>query len=256
MRCLALALAAATAALVPYQTPTDDSPVELDHVFLMVTPGAPERAALEKLGFRIAPAINRHAGQGTASATIEFVNGFFEMTWPDSSVPVAEGKEYLRDRWRQRMEWRTRGRSPVSIGLRRRSATNDSLPFPTYPITAPWLPPGSAIQRLTPLTDSLGAALFVGPRALVIPPDSNIAALIRGGEGAWPLRHPNGCRRITGCRVIAPPRALNQSTRMLDRWNVVQFLPGDEWCVELILDRGRKGKRSDLRPELPLIVRY
>ena len=71
---LALALAL-VAALVPPRVPTPDAPVELDHFSLWVSPGAPERAAFEKLGFRIAPAINRHEGQGTASCTIEFWNG-------------------------------------------------------------------------------------------------------------------------------------------------------------------------------------
>lgn len=244
------------AALIPRQVPTADSPVELDHVILWTAPGAPERAALERLGFRIAPNVNRHDGQGSASATVEFVNGFFEMIWPDSSVPVEPGREILRTKFRQRMEWRSTRFSPVGVNLRRTSATSDSLPFPTYPLTSAWLPPGSAILRLTPLSDSLGASLAVGPRALLTPPDSNIAWLIRRDPRAEPLRHPNGTRTITGLRVIAPPRGLNDATAMLDRWNVARFERGEEWLVEMTLDRGRRGKRADLRPTLPLIVRY
>lgn len=255
MKPLALALAL-VAALVPPRVPTPDSPVELDHFSLWVSPGAPERAAFEKLGFRIAPAINRHEGQGTASCTIEFWNGFIELMWPDSSVPVEPGREVLRERFRRRMEWRTTGYSPLMLNLRRRSATTDSLPFATWPISAPWLPPGAAILRMTPLTDSLGASLSVSPRELQVPPDSNLAWLIRRDPRAEPLRHPNGCRKITGLRVIAPDRGLNEATAKLDRWNVVGFERGAEWCVELTLDRARRGKVADLRPTLPLVVKY
>jgi hypothetical protein len=42
------------------------APFTLSHAWIVVAPGAPERAALEKAGFRIAPTVNRHDGQGTA----------------------------------------------------------------------------------------------------------------------------------------------------------------------------------------------
>jgi len=253
---VALAPAAAVPAPSPAMAPAPGSPLQADHVTLWVTPGAPERVALERLGFRIAPFINRHDGQGTASATVEFVNGFLELAWPDSSVPVEPGREFLRDRFRARTEWRTTGRSPVGLVMRRTAAAPDSLPFPTYPLTAPWMPPGSAMLRLTPLTDSLGASLFVSPHELVTPPDSVRAWLARKDPRAEPMRHPNGAREITEIRIVAPARGLNRVTVMLHRWDVVEFDGGKDWLVELTLDRGRSGKRADLRPGLPLVVRY
>ena len=47
-----------------------DSPLVLDHAWVVVAPGAPERVKLEQAGFIIAPAVNRHDGQGTASVTL------------------------------------------------------------------------------------------------------------------------------------------------------------------------------------------
>src|SRR5689334_12164100 len=84
-------LIAATAA----QGQSQSSPkfLEFDHVWIAVPPGAPERAALEKAGFRIAPEINRHEGQGTASATVEFDNAFLELIWADPAVHVDAGRE-------------------------------------------------------------------------------------------------------------------------------------------------------------------
>src|SRR4051812_20927929 len=64
-------------------------PLQLSHAWIVVKTGAPERKALEAAGFRIAPAVNRHNGQGTASVTVELLNGFLELIYPDPTVPVS-----------------------------------------------------------------------------------------------------------------------------------------------------------------------
>jgi pterin-4a-carbinolamine dehydratase len=50
---------------------TDDPGIELDHVWIMVSLNAPERAALERAGFQLAREINHHEGTGTSSVTVE-----------------------------------------------------------------------------------------------------------------------------------------------------------------------------------------
>src|SRR5262245_30835921 len=67
----------------------DSPPLTLSHAWIVVPPGGVERAALEHAGFRIAPTVNRHDGQGTASISVELLNGFLELIYPDSTVPVA-----------------------------------------------------------------------------------------------------------------------------------------------------------------------
>src|SRR5262249_37492272 len=42
------------------------SHLAFDHAWIMVSPGAPERLALKRAGFEIAPGLNRNDGQGTA----------------------------------------------------------------------------------------------------------------------------------------------------------------------------------------------
>src|SRR5262249_15238230 len=58
---------------------SDAPTLALSHAWIVVPPGALERAALERAGFRIAPTVNRHDGQGTASITVELLNGFLEL---------------------------------------------------------------------------------------------------------------------------------------------------------------------------------
>jgi hypothetical protein len=152
---LSILLAAASA------RPADQPTLQFDHVWIMVSPNAPERAALERAGFQIASQINHHEGQGTSSITVEFQNAFLELMWPDASVSVAPGLERAAEKFHQRMLWRTSGWSPIGIGLHRTGQGNDSLPFPTWSTSAPWMPAGSAIEMPTPRDDTTSPALFV-----------------------------------------------------------------------------------------------
>ena len=83
--------------------------LEFDHVWIVVTRDAPERAALEKAGLKISPDVNRHDGQGTASVTADFQNSYIELMWPDPTVSVAPGAERGVEKFKNRMNWRTSG---------------------------------------------------------------------------------------------------------------------------------------------------
>jgi len=84
--------------------------LQFDHVWIVVTREAPERAALERAGLKISPDRNRHDGQGTASITTEFLNSYIELMWPDPTVSVAPGLERAVEKFKNRMNWRTSGR--------------------------------------------------------------------------------------------------------------------------------------------------
>lgn len=257
MRLLA-ALVASVFVLASGESPRAEAPVELDHVWIVVSPGAPERAALERAGFRVAPALNRHEGQGTASVTVELQNAFLELLWPDSSVPVAPGRERAVTVFRRRMEWRSTGWSPLGIGLRRTGPAADSLPFPVRRLTGlPWMRPGTAIELLTAPADSLGPSVWIVPEYQVVPEDSNARAVRTGSARAWELTHPNGVRRLTAARMTAPnPAGIHPPARFLDSLGIVTLAPGPEWLLELTFDDAAQRRIADLRPELPLVVRY
>src|SRR5262249_36078164 len=73
--------------------------LEVDHLMIHVAPGAPERAALEHAGFTIAPDLNQHEGQGSASITVELSNGFLELAYRDTNVSVAPNLEMVARRF-------------------------------------------------------------------------------------------------------------------------------------------------------------
>jgi hypothetical protein len=228
---------------------TTSSPIELDHVWVMVSPNAPERDALKRAGLRISPEINRHDGQGTASITVEFENAYLELMWPDSSVSVAPGLERAAEKFRQRMLWRSSGWCPIAVGLRRTTPSNDALPFPTWSWTAEWMPKGSKMEMLTPRDDTRSPALFVEPRALT---DTGKQA-----ARAARYQHPLGIRQLTAVRLISP-RTYNPIPALtyLQTQHVLSLQPGEEWLVELTFDGGKTKNSRDLRPDLPIVIQY
>ena len=123
--------------------PASPPPLALDHVWIFVSPGAPERAALEKAGFRIAPNVNRHDGQGTASVTVEFLNHYLELIYLDKAVSVSPGLEVAVKKFERKAAWRETHASPFGIGTHRTAATPAEFPFPTWKVTADWMPKGN-----------------------------------------------------------------------------------------------------------------
>ena len=241
----------------PVGVPAESPAFQFDHVWIMVSPNAPERAVLEKAGFQIAPNVNRHDGQGTASVTVEFQNAFLELMWPDSTVQVAPGYERASEKFRQRMLWRTSGWCPIGIGFRRTSSANTPLPFPTWSVTPGWLPAGSAIEMLTPKEDSKSPSLFISPRELVMDEAAVLKTINSGSASASIYRHRNGARRVTAIRIVSPKTYEPiEPLVYLEKLKVLNLGQDDGWLVELTLDDGQQHKAQDFRPQLPLIIRY
>ena len=114
----------------------DAPPIKLSHCWIVVTTGARERTTLEKAGFRIAPTVNRHEGQGTASVAVELLNGFLELIYPDSTVPVSPTLRAGAEKFRLKSAWRETGYSPIGIVFDRIPAKAEKLPFATWTISA------------------------------------------------------------------------------------------------------------------------
>jgi len=228
---------------------SDQPRLQFDHVWIMVSPNAPERSALERVGLLISPDVNHHEGQGTSSITVEFQNAFIELMYPDPAVPVAPSLERASEKFHQRALWRTSGWCPIGIGLHRTTQKSDPLPFPTWSISAPWMPAGSAIEMLTPRDDTKSPSLFIEPRSLEDPAE-------QAKRGAL-YHHPIGAQRITAIRLITPKayQPIPPLTWVQEQ-GVLSLKQEVTWAVELTLDDGKKGKLKDLRPDLPLILRY
>ena len=232
----------------------DAPPLLLSHAFIVVKTGAKERAVLEKAGFRIAPTVNRHDGQGTASITVELLNGFLELTYPDPSVPVSPALQAGAEKFRLRSEWRQNGYCPISIVFDRTPATPEKLPFPTWRVTADWMDPGTFIEIMTPKDMPKALSLSISSHAESTNEKENEVLAQDPVKGAMFL-HPNGARRLTGMRVVAPGKdSLPPAASYISGLGLMKFDLGKQWLLVVTLDNGKQAVTKDLRPNLPLLI--
>jgi len=229
-------------------------PLALSHVWVVVGTGAPERRALERAGFRIAPTINRHDGQGTASVTVELRNGFLELIYPDSTVPVSPASRAGAEKFRMKSKWRENGYSPIGIVFDRTSATPDTFPFPTWRISADWMEKGTFIEMMTPKEMPSAVSLSISSHSESMRAGDH-AAREAGKDPVF--HHPNGAQRLTRVRVVAPGAdRLPPAASYVAGHGLVKFDVGSPWLLDVTLDNGSKGVTKDLRPDLPMVVHY
>jgi hypothetical protein len=69
--------------------------------------------------------------------------------------------------------------------------------------------------------------------------------------------HPNGARRLTAMRVIAPSaESLPPSSSYLADHRLIKFEVGKGWLLDITLDGGKQGVTKDLEPDLPMVIHY
>lgn len=237
---------AAEPSATPSPTATETGLV-FDHVWIVVTRDAPERSALERAGLKISPGVNRNDGQGTAAISVEFQNAYVELMWPDPTVSVAPGAERGVEKFKNRMNWRTSGWSPLGIALHR-AGSNTPLPFPTWTIAPDWMPKGTAIEILTARDDTKSPSFSIEPPEL---------AVKEKAQQARASDHAIGVKQITAISLVRPKEYQpSPAFTYLETAGIFKSKEGTEWAVEITFDGGRKAQSKDLRPDLPLIIRY
>ena len=69
--------------------------------------------------------------------------------------------------------------------------------------------------------------------------------------------HPNGARRLTGLRVVAPnPDGLPPAASYIAGYGLAKFDVGNKWLLDVTLDNGRQSVTKDLQPDLPMVIHY
>ena len=224
--------------------------VELDHVFIVVTPGAAaEIAALRGAGFTVAADARKHDGQGTASVAAYFENAYLELIWVDSSVSVTREHAKTAQWFRDAAAWRVNGHSPFGFGLRRVAGDTSALPVPVKREAASWLRPGEAYELLYQPADSLAADFFVVPARTAVP--RWVARAREREPDLW--QHAGGGREITLVRVLGLPHQHPAALGVLQPGRIETELAATP-ILELHLDGGVRGERIDLRKTLPLVI--
>jgi hypothetical protein len=209
--------------------------VQLDHLFVMTAPGAPEADALAGHGF-VEGAPNTHPGQGTANRRFFFGNAYLEFLWV---VDEAEARSELVARTRLFERWQGRDSgtsSPFGVGIRPGTPGEQPL-FRTWNYRPPYLPDGGAIPMATNSERLDEPLLFVLP------------------FGRRP-ESPGTSREVTRVVIETPVAAPSGEAIALAHSRIVEWRRAAAHGMLIEFDRAAAGGAVDLRPALPLQLRW
>jgi|AntRauMinimDraft_4_1070384.scaffolds.fasta_scaffold02063_4 hypothetical protein len=212
--------------------------VEIDHVFVMTSPGAP--AADQVTDGGITESASRiHAGQGTTNRRFVFDNAMIEFLWvhdTDEAGSASVRPTHLLERWRRR----DRGGSPFGLCFRPAPQTGETPPSAAWGYDPPYLPAEFDIK----VADN---AATVGEPFLFFLP--------WGRPPVDPPSHAAGMRTLTDVAVHAPGSdPPSEALRTIDR--VIRFENASCHRLTLVFDDGAQGETLDLRPAAPVTIRY
>jgi hypothetical protein len=105
------------------------------------------------------------------------------------------------------------------------------------------------MEMLTPRDDTRSPALFIEPRALTDTGEQAARALL--------YHHAVGARRVTAIELISPKTYQSIAPlKFLQTEHILSLKQGDQWLLVLTFDGGKRKQSKDLRPDLPIIIRY
>jgi hypothetical protein len=211
--------------------------IELDHFFVITHPGAPEGDTLASLGL-VEGTANVHPGQGTANRRFFFANAMLELIYICDEQEAAIGAA-----GKLRMLERAGSAAASPFGLVFRSTAPPSqAPFPGWRYAADYLPDGSHFH-IGENADRLDE-----PLCIVMPFD--IPAPSQQPAPRQPFT------TVTSVRVGVPAASPSPVLAAVSGIGPLSFAVGQPHLMELRFNDGAAGQQKDLRPELPLIIRW
>jgi hypothetical protein len=215
--------------------------IELDHFFILTQPGAPAGDRLVALGL-IEGTPNVHPGQGTANRRFFFANAMLELIYIRDGDEAAAGAA-----GRLKLIERSRSAAASPFGLVFRSTASPTLspavpPFPGWRYAADYLPDGSHFH-IGENADRLDE-----PLCIVLPAD-------------FPARSHQPAPRdpfttIDSIRISVPAMHSSPVLAAVSGVGPLSIATGERPLMELRFNESAAGQEKDLRPQLPLIIRW
>ena len=176
--------------------------LQLHHVFVCTSEGAPEARALLDAGL-VEGSSNTHPGQGTANRRFFFESGFLELFWVhderEAKLPLSAPTK-LWDRW----AGRGRMTNPFGLCFSSVDGVGSALPFATWEYRPDYLPR----DRCFLFADNLPLS----------EPEVFILSWPQGqsSPATEPTKHPLGLREMRSVSVGLPdPTSISHSLRAI-----------------------------------------
>jgi hypothetical protein len=209
----------------------------LDHFFILTDFGAPQASSLLALGL-VEGTANTHPGQGTANRRFFFADAMLELLYLRD---LAEAMNGPAARLRLGRRFSSDGASPFGIVLREMPG-GAGRPFPGWPYRPDYVDPDQ------PFLIGDNSSLLEEPLCIVLPGNADL------NHGQTRSGDPFG--RVSELRLSVPVTEASAVLQALARLDRISLILGAPHCIELIFKRGEAGQSADLRPELPLVLRW
>jgi hypothetical protein len=211
--------------------------IALDHFFIHARPGAPEADLLVALGL-VEGTPNVHPGQGTANRRFFFLNSMLELIYVRDESEAAGGA--ARE---LKMVERAHSAAASPFGLVfRATSAEEPPPFPGRPYFAEYLPDGAHFH----VGDN--ADRLEEPLCIVMP--CNFPAPPRQPDPLPPFT------TVTALRVSVPATDRSAVLAAINGIGPLAIALGEPHLLELEFNGGAAGQARDIRPALPLIIRW
>jgi hypothetical protein len=219
---------------------TSGVPVELDHVFILTAPDAPEAASLINFGLHEGPP-NHHPGQGTANRRFAFANAMLELLWitdADEAQSPRTRRTQLWERWSARQSTA----SPFGICVRPGDSGSAVPPFPFWEYRPAYLPP--------PLSIHIAEAGIEEPMWFCL------NFMRRSQREEHFVEHPIGLREITQLTLTTLVPLRSEAAKKIVESGIMNPRIGSRPLLEIEFDNRRRNQQKDFRPELPLVFNF
>ena len=207
---------------------------EIDHVFILTAPGAPEAEKLSAIGL-MEGSRNVHPSQGTANRRFFFRNVMIELLWVADESEAQSNPLGLHARWAHRG-----AKSPFGILLRPQASAPAPPPFDSWEYRPAAMP--SLVAHI-----ASGLSLdepFWGYLPNARRQDTATAM-------CEPVDHPAGMKELTAVTPTSPHIDPSSVTSKLLSWT-----EGSAHRLDLTFDHGAQNRVADLRPDLLLLLRW
>lgn len=209
----------------------------LDHVFILTEKFAPEAELLTDLGF-VEGTSNDHPGQGTANRRFFFTNAALELLYLRDAGECDDGPG-------QRLRLTARALNPDASPFGLVAKRDGNLDSPSF---AGW--------RYQPEYFEPGVSFLVGENSEQLDEPLCVCMPDDLPSGSPQIQSKAPFEEITELRVHVPTVKPSPVLNTFARIEGVQIHTGISHLLELGFGDQAEGQRRDLRPNLPLIVRW
>jgi len=219
----------------------------IDHVFVATPPGAHAADALVAAGFTEGPG-SVHPGQGTANRRFFFRNAMLEFLWVCHADDARSPLTCPTRLWERcaRLDPRI---CPFGLCLRPDNDQETAPPFAAWPYRPRYLPGDRTIDiamNSEALDEPMLFHLAFGTRPDAAAPSDRPS-----------IEHATGVLELTRVRWVRPSRSSpSAELRAVVDAELLEIGDGDAHALELELDGKVRGRHADLRPSLPLVLRW